>query len=119
MGGLGAAPGFDQFLGQVAAGLDQKRSRPAGRVAELDGENCGGGLQALWCRCLALIDTVVQQRVERGFDYRFGEAARGVVGAGAAAVAAGGHVDAAGVDHYWVAVAVVAQQMRIAADTRE
>ena len=93
-------PRFHEAFGHVAAGLDEEGAGAHGHVANLEGEQFLGGLELPLILGQPLGRSEIDERLQRVLDDGFGEAARGVMGAGAASVAARGDVEAVlGTDH--------------------
>jgi hypothetical protein len=80
-------PGAAEVFAELAGGLDEEGAGAHGGVAELEVEDLLGG------RALA---EGLEDRAQGGADDRAGEAARGVVGAGLAALLAGLEEERAG-----------------------
>ena len=77
---------LDQALGKVAADLDEKGPGTHGHITNFEGEQFLGGAQGPLALRQPFGGAMVNQRLQGVLDDGFREGARGVVGAGAAAL---------------------------------
>ena len=103
-------PCLDQPFAEVTAGLHQERAGTHCHVTDFQREDFPGRFELPLRLRLAFGGAEVDERLQRVLDDGLGEAARGVMGAGATAVAARGDINAALGNDDQLLEAVPAQQ---------